>query len=309
MFIIAILMETFPDSMYSEYASKIETQPTSLVGKMPESPAYCPPASGYTTIKPSLRNNPQTFELLNMMRGLNNSLIATPDSRFESVLKSMSRATSNDMLASQRESWHNRVFAMRPASATGMNTGKNHVHIYEAVRLTSMVYSTALVSRVPFSKAAEICSSTGVTEDLRRPLHVQIKEALMKTDISTCWGKMAGVLLWISLVAGAAASPRSQAAVRPSKESKDARRWLAAVTIRCSILLGFEHPKAVLGTLKRMSELQRVLSAGTPGDGSGAPSTRALSTSAKAASASRPRSEPAQGAIDFAFDFMSVSGP
>jgi hypothetical protein len=99
--------------------------------------------------------------------------------------------------------------------------------------------------------------------------HVLIKSALIRTDLSDAWGNMAGVLLWITLIAGAGANPDSLLnprlvdALAPDEgrttEEEEARKWLAAVAVRCSIVLGFEYSGAMLETLRRLVCIEQLL--------------------------------------------------
>ncbi|KAF2266825.1 hypothetical protein CC78DRAFT_531269 [Lojkania enalia] len=76
-------------------------------------------------------------------------------------------------------------------------------------------------------------------------LLADLKTAIENSDLSDAWKNMAGVLLWIGLVIGAA-SRKSDGALR---------KWFSALSVRCSILLCFEHPEAIHATLLRMCEL------------------------------------------------------
>ncbi|KAH9867443.1 hypothetical protein IAQ61_008037 [Plenodomus lingam] len=78
-----------------------------------------------------------------------------------------------------------------------------------------------------------------------------LKEALEKSNLSDCWSDMAGVLLWIGLTVGAA-SRRSS--------SKVLSRYFAAIAMRASIMLCFDHPEAVHATLLQMTEIVETLS-------------------------------------------------
>ncbi|CAO2652015.1 Nn.00g002980.m01.CDS01 [Neocucurbitaria sp. VM-36] len=85
------------------------------------------------------------------------------------------------------------------------------------------------------------------SEDLLRSL----KTALERSNLSSCWDDMAGVLLWIALTA-AAASRRV--------DYKPLRNYFAALAVRVSDLLCFQHPEAIHATLLRMGELIEGLS-------------------------------------------------
>lgn len=74
-----------------------------------------------------------------------------------------------------------------------------------------------------------------------------------KSNVSQCWSEMAGVLLWIGLVAGAA-----------TKDSKNRKlaRYFSAITMRSGIVLCFEHPEAINATVYRMSQVNQKLRQG-----------------------------------------------
>jgi hypothetical protein len=63
---------------------------------------------------------------------------------------------------------------------------------------------------------------------------------------------MAGVLLWIGLVMGAASSAKHHDNVL--------RRYFSATTMRACIMLCFENPEAVHATMLRMTEVVDTLS-------------------------------------------------
>jgi hypothetical protein len=75
---------------------------------------------------------------------------------------------------------------------------------------------------------------------------------------------MAGVLLWIGLVVGAASK---------NSESKIHKKYFSALTMRAGVMLCFEHPEAINSTMVKMSEIVEALSANkqrTPSKGEGA---------------------------------------
>ena len=61
---------------------------------------------------------------------------------------------------------------------------------------------------------------------------------------------MAGVLLWIGLVMGAASR---------NTDTKVLKRYFSATTIRAAIILCFEHPEAIHATMLRMGEVLEAL--------------------------------------------------
>ncbi|KAH7559550.1 hypothetical protein BM1_04487 [Bipolaris maydis] len=78
----------------------------------------------------------------------------------------------------------------------------------------------------------------------------EVKDALEKSNLSDCWGDMAGVLLWIGLVMGAASY---------HEKDKVLRRYFSALTIRACIMLCFEHPEAMHATMLKMTDVVEAL--------------------------------------------------
>jgi hypothetical protein len=61
---------------------------------------------------------------------------------------------------------------------------------------------------------------------------------------------MAGVLLWIGLVVGAASK---------KSKSKIHKKYFSAMTMRAGVMLCFEHPEAINSTMVRMVEVVEAL--------------------------------------------------
>ena len=59
---------------------------------------------------------------------------------------------------------------------------------------------------------------------------------------------MAGVLFWVALIGGAAARPGAAARLGDWL----LRKWLVAMSVRCSIMLAFGHGAAVVGAERRL---------------------------------------------------------
>lgn len=72
---------------------------------------------------------------------------------------------------------------------------------------------------------------------------------------------MAGVLLWIGLVVGAASK---------KSESKIHRKYFSALTMRAGVMLCFEHPESIHSTMVKMCEVVEALSPGKQGKDEGA---------------------------------------
>ena len=84
-----------------------------------------------------------------------------------------------------------------------------------------------------------------------------LKNTLENSDLSDCWGDMAGVLLWIGLVVGAASR---------SSENKILKKYYSATAMRAGIMLCFEHPEAIHATMLRMGEVVEGLGSENKGD-------------------------------------------
>lgn len=80
-----------------------------------------------------------------------------------------------------------------------------------------------------------------------------LRDTIEMSNISACWSEMAGVLLWIGLVVGAASN---------NSESKIHRKYFSALTMRAGVLLCFEHPEAINSTMVKMCEVVEALGAG-----------------------------------------------
>lgn len=85
-----------------------------------------------------------------------------------------------------------------------------------------------------------------------------LKETLEKSNLSDCWSDMAGVLLWIGLVMGAASR---------DSDSKVLSKYFSATTMRAGIMLCFDHPEAMHATMLKMTQVVQALSSNsTTGD-------------------------------------------
>jgi hypothetical protein len=77
-----------------------------------------------------------------------------------------------------------------------------------------------------------------------------LRDTLENSDLSDCWSDMAGVLLWIGLVTGAASN---------KTKDKILRRYFSATTMRTCIMLCFEHPEAIHSTMLKMTDIVAAL--------------------------------------------------
>ena len=263
MYMISVLRESPPHSEFVAYASK-HANPTTQVdvdsrARIPESPIYFRPA-GFQTIKPDNCPSIETWDLINTLRDLTKHFF---------MLHSNSPTTSQTDHRTALQTLRNKLFTLPPSHSPHLHfPDLNSRNTYESLRLTALPYAHALTTKTPFSLAStHLTSGTATTSTGLWPpgisatesLHVQIRDSLLKTDCSSVWGPLAGVLFWIALVAGAGANPGPLAQEERVGTDEDGRKFLAAVAVRCSIVLSFEFGGDVLEMLRRFVWVEGVL--------------------------------------------------
>ena len=239
----AVLQEDQADDMYLIFAQMRTTTTPSNDMLFPESPVYC--GRKYRTVAHNLGAS-ESLTLLETLRRMTCVFQAHDGPNIE-VLKYL----------------HSQVWDVESELPEGIPSRQDRMN--EAIRLTARVYADALVGNVNFSQASSFPSrSQGHAE--HPAAFVEIVRHLRHTDLDRVWGGLSGVLFWITLVAGAAAKKartkdiKEAADLAIEREEEEARQWLAAVAVRCSIILGFEHGAATLGCLRNMLDIQDKLS-------------------------------------------------
>jgi hypothetical protein len=260
--------------MYLLYARARATPPPLNDTLFPESPIYC--GRDFVTTRQILGHGSDSLRLLELLQKMTCVFRAEGEPNTEALAY-----------------FHRQVVSYKSRHCAGESARQDH--IYEAIRLTARIYADALTGNMDFSKAAAFSTSP---TDSSRPQHarspaayVEIVRHLMHTDLDRMWGGLSGTLFFIVMVAGAAAQraqrarpkltqlkltqvqhPTPAADLTPtasltsaaspvySRQEEEARRWLAAVAVRCSIILGFEHGGATLGTFQNMLFIQDKLS-------------------------------------------------
>jgi hypothetical protein len=134
---------------------------------------------------------------------------------------------SMSSLNDPRPSFSSTASAPRPSISSVQSTSSDHIYF-------------------PPPPAPAPSNTTTLLKNLRTTIEA--------SNISACWSDMAGVLLWIGLVVGAASL---------KSESKIHKKYFSALTMRCGVMLCFEHPEAINSTMVRMSEVIAAL--GTQG--------------------------------------------
>ncbi|KAL5462453.1 hypothetical protein PMIN06_001602 [Paraphaeosphaeria minitans] len=272
----AILREEKPRTQYVVHASATSTRSYLNTATIPESPLYCP-RSEFETIKRSSRCSSQAKDLLKDMRIMMDMFLhETKQNRHSSLsLKSMRKnITTQYPPVSELQ---------KKASLTPKDWGYEAIRIAAVLTSTAISQWTPLsealasVAEIERSRTSEALPPTPPTDALdrqdsplalsqtnpfafipssptsvRRPsspttaLLKHFQTTLTRTNLSDCWADMAGVLLWVSLTAGAASR---------RVDSRVLRKWFKALALRVSIVLCFEHPEAMCASLLRMGDL------------------------------------------------------
>jgi hypothetical protein len=97
----------------------------------------------------------------------------------------------------------------------------------------------------PFAEHIPAPKRTGSTDLLER-----LKVVLNASNLSEAWQDMAGVLLWIGLVFGAASHKVGNRALE---------KWYSALSMRASTLLSFQYPEPIHATMLKMTQIVNAL--------------------------------------------------
>lgn len=122
-----------------------------------------------------------------------------------------------------RPSFSSTTTAARPSISSTHSSSSDHIYF-------------------PAPPATAPDNTTTLLKDLRTTIE--------SSNISACWSDMAGVLLWIGLVVGAASK---------KSESKIYKKYFSAMTMRAGVMLCFEHPEAINSSMVRMVEVIEML--------------------------------------------------
>ena len=243
-----MLQEDAADDIYLHYAHSRAAPPPTNGALFPESPIYC--GDGFGTVAKILGYGSDSLRLLELLQKM-----------------TFMFQTEGQSKAAALGSFHRQVLSFKTKLRASESSRPGRV--YEAIRLAARIYADALVSNMDFSQASSFSTQrddSGAENIGSSAAFVEIVHHLMQTDLDRMWGGLSGVLFFIVMVAGASARKAQAkelteaADLVKERQEDEARRWLAAVAVRCSIVLGFEHGGSLLGTFKNMLCIQDKLS-------------------------------------------------
>jgi hypothetical protein len=250
---------------------------------VPESPVYCP-REEFVTIVHSQYCSGTTLGLLCDMRELTDICIA----------HSAALDTVFDLDVQSHDAWHAPSLETYDAKLAGIrarlvslpsahvpNLCTTHDWVYEACRIAAIIYTSAMIMRVPLSVAAypvgnvimrDIASLMGATDSEQASiprLTETLYETIEKTNIGDLWGSMTGVFYWVTTVGAAAARTPVNIDVysRPSCVNEAYATWVRRCLImfatRAMILMVFEHPLPLILAEKKLLKVQELLGSGS----------------------------------------------
>lgn len=245
---------------------------------LPESPLVCLTPT-FITLETDLNCRPHTLQLLEDMRYLTDLFVGedTCSIQFDSIKLEIpadhhSRSTNRH---AHMEEISRKIAALPSAYIPGKTTSGDW--IYEACRIAALIYTTAILTKVPFSVAAEDeytldtvhinnIYRTGSPSHSRKPhLTEALFEVLKRTDTGNLWNDMSGVLYWVTAVGAAAARRPATMDLSPrvrfwqEEYSIWVRRCLTMHSTRAMIVLIFRHPIPILLAQKRLMRVQELL--------------------------------------------------
>lgn len=227
----------------------------------PESPLFCP-GDDFATLNTDHQISAQTLELLSDMRHLTKMYIARQDYTdvaYEREVTRIRRAIASHPPPSSRS----------PLSTTDW--------IFETCRIAAMIYTAAIILRLPFSLAAghvlnaEVFrdASFGTTDSPEKysgkHLSERLFSALRQTDVVSMWGNMSGVFYWVCALGAAAARATVVVDTTKSNRSKEeekrlwVRRCFVMHATRAMIVLILQHPIPVLTAQQTLLKVQELV--------------------------------------------------
>ncbi|KAL5424216.1 hypothetical protein PMIN04_003396 [Paraphaeosphaeria minitans] len=239
---------------------------------LPESPLYSPREQMCSVVTDPACSK-HTYNLLCDVRDLTDVFLHHSDNLATIVneddhsrLRTLS--VEYDMKVAQ---FRTKLASMASAYTPGLPTTNDW--IYEACRITALIYMSAIITCVPFSTAAdptlnavvrEAASTSGEGWPTKR-LTESLYEVLERTNTGDSWNNMVGVFYWVCVVGSAAArtpviiSTNSRPSVYSEAYSMWVKRCLTMFSSRTLALMIFEHPLPLLVTQKKMHKIQALI--------------------------------------------------
>ena len=245
------------------------------VTSVPESPLFCP-GPAFATIIQDRHCSKATLDLLCNMRDLTRVFVTNDsvDTQFDldvcnaGCMQPFSRSDAMRTI-------YMRVALLPSAYTPGLPTTNDWV--YEACRITALIYTAAIVKCIPFSIAAdpeqnpifgEMKASANARNSgdiLNTPLTEVLYEVLERTDTGNCWNDMAGVFYWVCCVGAAAArtpvtiNMTQQPRFRSEAYSIWVRRCLVMLSFRTLVILIFKHTFPTIKAQKQLLKVQALI--------------------------------------------------
>lgn len=232
----AITTDRQLEARWAEYRDAIDRSSTRTSQQGPHSPLLYPPSGFGILFDPTkcqerthnvLRSACQLTTLAAELTSLRTTQIFSPGFSAQSQnvqrLTAVTRSISEIAVATQ---------AINQAS-------HDNDYVFEACRIAAAIYAVSIQRRMFFQQAADIVNDESIHAN---PIQSLIY-ALQRTDIAGCWDNMCGVLLWITLIGGAAAT------------DQQARSWLLGITMRCCIVLLVERGDAVVESFRALLQV------------------------------------------------------
>ena len=250
---------------------------------VPESPLFCPLGEFFTVIQDHGCSE-ATHDLLCDMRDLTDLFIAH-NTAFDTVvdLEADAHEAGHEQLSVRYDAKlaeiRARLALMPSARVQGQPTTGDW--IYEACRVASIIYTGAIIMRVPLSVAAEpyrnvimrdIASLEGTSKgtQITTPrLTETLYEVIEVTNTIDMWNNMSGVFYWVTMVGAAAArtSMNINTYSRPSSVNEAygtwVRRCLIMFATRTMTLTLFEHMLPLIMAEKKLLKVQELLGSGS----------------------------------------------
>ncbi|QIX02347.1 hypothetical protein AMS68_007864 [Peltaster fructicola] len=249
MYLVGCITETSPDVMYTKYVDTINTEPPPSNDSLLDSPIYT--AARFCSISQARWQDP-TQSILELTRKATQAFFNLHDLKDNQCPKNEASA--------ELKYCNNSLLAF--PSVDGDLTKEQG--LVEVIRLSCCIFVHGLVLQVPLSEAVKdkVLQTVGGSASGCKtgPTLLRLKEVLKQSPFEDCWDTKSGVLLWCGLVA--LASSHGNYASSKEQSLRQARDFIAAVTLRTAIVQIFSHPVAMLGMLKRFHAVQQVLSRG-----------------------------------------------